>query len=219
MRFADQVELLDVPLRTPGCLRFEIGTCLGPCVGAPTARAYNQQLREARAFLEGATEGPIVRLDVAMQAASAEWQFERAAILRDKKARLESLQERFSRLRFAVESLSFVYLVPGHAGEDRVYLVRRGVVRAEHAAPDRPEYLRRLPGFLSTFARARYVVDAIGELGGADVVARYRFEAEYEGTPIDIPGVMWFEVRNGLIARRTDLWDSLTFLRQTGQAD
>ncbi|MBL8960732.1 MAG: GIY-YIG nuclease family protein [Gemmatimonadetes bacterium] len=139
MRFADQVELLDVPLRTPGCLRYEIGTCLGPCVGAPTARAYNQQLREARAFLEGATEGPIVRLDVAMQAASAEWQFERAAVLRDKKAKLESLQERFSRLRFAVESLSFVYLVPGHAGEDRIYLVRRGVVRAEHAAPDTPE--------------------------------------------------------------------------------
>jgi excinuclease ABC subunit C len=35
--------------------------------------------------------------------------------------------------------LSFVYLVPGHAGEDRVYLVRRGVVRAEHAAPETPE--------------------------------------------------------------------------------
>lgn len=139
MRFADQVELLDMPLRTPGCLRFEIGTCLGPCVGAPTARAYSQQVREARAFLEGATEGPIVRLDAAMQAASAEWQFERAAVLRDKKARLESLQERFSRLRFAVESLSFVYLVPGHDGDDRVYLVRRGVVRAEHPAPQTAE--------------------------------------------------------------------------------
>ena len=83
----------------------------------------------------------------------------------------------------------------------------------------RDEYRRRLPGFLSTFARARYVVDAIGELGGDEVVARYRFEAEYEGTPIDIPGVMWFEVRDGLISHRTDLWDSLTFLRQTGQAD
>jgi steroid delta-isomerase-like uncharacterized protein len=83
----------------------------------------------------------------------------------------------------------------------------------------RDEYRRRLPSFLSTFVRARYVVDAIGELGGAEVVARYRFEAEYEGTPIDIPGVMWFEVRDGFLSRRTDLWDSLTFLRQTGQAD
>jgi steroid delta-isomerase-like uncharacterized protein len=88
----------------------------------------------------------------------------------------------------------------------------------------RSEYRRRLPEFLSTFAGARYVIDAIGELGDGElgdgeVVARYRFEATYEGTPIDLPGVMWFEVRDGLISRRTDLWDSLTFLRQTGQAD
>ncbi len=86
-----------------------------------------------------------------------------------------------------------------------------------HRTPRVPPAPARVP--VDVRPSARYVVDAIGELGGADVVARYRFEAEYEGTPIDIPGVMWFEVRNGLIARRTDLWDSLTFLRQTGQAD
>ena len=83
----------------------------------------------------------------------------------------------------------------------------------------RDEYRRRLPGFLSTFVRACYIVEAIGDLRDTEVVARYRFQAEYDGTPIDIPGVMWFEVRLGLISRRTDLWDSLTFLRQTGQAD
>ena len=89
----------------------------------------------------------------------------------------------------------------------------------------RDEYRRRLPGFLSTFAGARYsivtlaVVAATDPAERGDVIARYRFEAAYEGTPIDIPGVMWFDVRDGLVARRTDLWDSLTFLRQTGQAD
>jgi steroid delta-isomerase-like uncharacterized protein len=91
----------------------------------------------------------------------------------------------------------------------------------------RDEYRRRLPGFLSTFTNARYIVVEVADtatatdLGAATggVVVRYRFQATYEGTPIDIPGVMWFDVRDGLIARRTDLWDSLTFLRQTGQAD
>jgi ketosteroid isomerase-like protein len=99
----------------------------------------------------------------------------------------------------------------------------------------RDEYRRRLPDFLSTFVGARYSIAALAEVvenatatydvdadagaGTGTVVARYRFEATYEGTPIDIPGVMWFDVRDGLIARRTDLWDSLTFLRQTGQAD
>jgi excinuclease ABC subunit C len=161
MRFADQVELLDPPLRTPGCLRFEIGTCLGPCIGAPTARAYTRQVREARDFLEGATEGPIVRLEAAMQEASTEWQFERAAVLRDKKARLESLQERFSRLRFAVESLSFVYLVPGHSGEDRVYLVRRGVVRADHPAPQSEDAWEALGKSIASIFRGPALPGAI----------------------------------------------------------
>ncbi len=86
----------------------------------------------------------------------------------------------------------------------------------------RDEYRRRLADFLSTFAGARYSIVTLAEIatpGAGDVVARYRFEATYEGTPIDIPGVMWFDVRDGLVARRADLWDSLTFLRQTGQAD
>jgi ketosteroid isomerase-like protein len=83
----------------------------------------------------------------------------------------------------------------------------------------RTEYRRRLPGFLGSFAGARYTVVAIGALDlDGQVVARYRFTAEYDGMPIDLPGVMWFEIRDGLVARRTDLWDSLTFLRQTGQA-
>jgi ketosteroid isomerase-like protein len=87
----------------------------------------------------------------------------------------------------------------------------------------RDEYRRRLPGFLADFARARYdvvdlvVADPAHEPSGA-AVARYRFRATHQGTPIDIPGVMWFEVRDGLVARRTDVWDALTFLRQTGQA-
>jgi ketosteroid isomerase-like protein len=90
----------------------------------------------------------------------------------------------------------------------------------------RDEYRRRLPGFLSTFVGARYSIVALAEVvetdadaGTGGVVARYRFQATYEGTSIDIPGVMWFDVRDGLVARRTDVWDSLTFLRQTGQAD
>lgn len=84
----------------------------------------------------------------------------------------------------------------------------------------RSEYRRRLPSFLSAFVGIRYhVVSLVTAPGAGDVVVRYRLEATHDGTPIDIPGVMWFEVRDGLIARRTDLWDSLTFLRQTGRSD
>lgn len=139
MQFADQPELLPLPPRTPGCIRHEIGTCLGPCVAAVRADVYDDRVRQARAFLEGSHDEPLERLREAMQEASDFLAYERAAVLRDKLQRLESLRESFSRLRFAVESLTFAYIVPGHAGEDRFYLIRRGVVRGDFPAPRTPD--------------------------------------------------------------------------------
>ena len=82
----------------------------------------------------------------------------------------------------------------------------------------RDTYRQRLPGFLAQFAALQYeVIDIIAEDDRA--AARYRLTANFEGHPLDIPGVMLFEIRNGLVARRTDVWDSLTFLRQTGAVD
>ena len=86
----------------------------------------------------------------------------------------------------------------------------------------RDVYRDRLPNFLGQFQGLRYeLVDTISEpspAGGGNgrVAARYRFTASFEGHPIDIPGVMLIEVEDGEIVRRTDVWDSLTFLRQTG---
>jgi ketosteroid isomerase-like protein len=77
------------------------------------------------------------------------------------------------------------------------------------------EYRSRLPGFLAQFAGLQYeVVDTIVEDDRAAV--RYRLTANFDGHPLDIPGVMLFVVRDGRVARRTDVWDSMTFLRQTG---
>src|SRR5437773_2219955 len=62
----------------------------------------------------------------------------RGEALRDKIGRLESLRAQFARLRFAVESLSFIYEVPGTHGEDRAYVIRRGRVRLVAAAAQSP---------------------------------------------------------------------------------
>jgi excinuclease ABC subunit C len=135
MHFADQVEMPVAPARTPGCIRYEIGKCLGPCVAAVSQRQYRARFTVARDFLEGRQDSPLETLRVAMEESSERLEFERAAQLRDKMLRLESLREQFERLRFAVESLSFVYTVPGHGGDDRTYVIRRGRIRAELAAP------------------------------------------------------------------------------------
>jgi excinuclease ABC subunit C len=135
MHFADQPELFQIFPRTPGCIRHEIKKCLGPCVGGCTAQQYDDRVRLVRSFLDGADDGPMNMLRADMQSASELMDFERAAVLRDKLQRLEDLREQFIKFRFAVETLSFVYAVPGHDGADRLYLIRRGRVRGEYEVP------------------------------------------------------------------------------------
>jgi excinuclease ABC subunit C len=135
MFFSDQTELFQLSPRTPGCIRHEIAKCLGPCVGGCSAAEYDERVALAKAFLDGSNDGPLETLRVQMERLSAEMEYERAGVYRDKLERLEALRAQFGRLRFAVENLSFVYTVPGHEGEDRVYLIRRGVVRAELGKP------------------------------------------------------------------------------------
>jgi excinuclease ABC subunit C len=135
MHYSDQQELFQLQPRTPGCIRYEVHKCLGPCVAACSAAAYDERVALARAFLDGTDDEPIHMLRRNMEAASERLEFERAGNLRDKLHRLESLKEQFIRFRFAVETLSFVYPVPGYEGDDRVYVIRRGRVRAETPAP------------------------------------------------------------------------------------
>lgn len=134
MFFADQAELFAMP-RTPGCIRHEIGKCLGPCAGGVRRDEYAARFSLARGFLEGTHDGPVTTLRRAMEEASAELAFERAALLRDKIDRLESLRAQFARLRFAVESLSFVYTPTARHGDEMSYVIRRGTVRAALPSP------------------------------------------------------------------------------------
>lgn len=150
MFYADQPDLLPLPTRTPGCIRHEIGKCLGPCVGAVREDEYLARFRAAREFLEGAHDSPLLPLRTQMEASSDALDFERAAVLRDKIRRLEALREQFARLRFALESLSFVYTVPGATDdESRAYVIRRGRVREEGPVPRTPAERRDLDARVS----------------------------------------------------------------------
>lgn len=82
----------------------------------------------------------------------------------------------------------------------------------------RDEYRRRLPGFLASLPGLAYEVTGTVEQD-ARVAVTYQLSATSDGKPVAIDGVMMIEVREGVITSRTDYWDSLTFLRQIGQAD
>lgn len=155
MQFSDQRDLFQLPPRTPGCLRYELKKCLGPCIAACSSREYMGRVALARAFLDGTDDGPIKKLRAEMMGSSDRLEFERAAAYRDKLHRLEALREEFGRLRFAVESLSFVYTVPGNDGKERVYVIRRGRVRGEMNAPAGPREQSALDRMLGeTFSDA-----------------------------------------------------------------
>jgi excinuclease ABC subunit C len=137
MIFSGQGDLFGAT-RQAGCMRHEFGFCSGPCAGFVTQREYRARLATAVAFLEGRAIQPIDRVVNAMQEASTADRFELAVRWREKFEHLEWLLAATSRARTAVDLLTFVYRDPGTYGDDRVYLIRRGVVRASFAAPTTP---------------------------------------------------------------------------------
>ena len=121
--------------RAPGCLRHELGTCAGPCIGAGDGALYRAQATQIRDFLEGKSDAPVDNLERAMQAASAALEFERAAVLRDRLERVRWLHQRVQHFHANMDRLTFRYHARGVDDNEWVYLVRRGTVRAEIRAP------------------------------------------------------------------------------------
>lgn len=133
MVFADQRELFPV-LRAAGCIRHEIGTCLGPCAAACSKADYAARVETARRFLDGLDAAPLAALERDMLAAAAAEAFERAAALRDKLTVLTWLNGHLDRVRQA-SAQSFIYPVTSHDGSELWYLVHQGCVRAVLPAP------------------------------------------------------------------------------------
>lgn len=143
MLFADQADLFGVE-HTPRCHRAELRLCAGPCAALCSQDDYRRRVELARAFLDGDADEPLRWLNERMLGAAERWEFEYAAALRDRIRRLEMLRDEFSRLREALDNLSFLYHVAGTDGDDRVYVVRRGTVRAVLPAPRTAAERRRL---------------------------------------------------------------------------
>jgi excinuclease ABC subunit C len=126
------------PSRDAACVRHQFGTCTGPCAGFVAETDYRARVETAAAFLEGRTLSPLDRAVQQMTSAAATADFERAARWRDKFEHLEWLLAATSRARTAIDLLTFVYRDPGAYGDDRAYVVRRGVVRASYPWPETP---------------------------------------------------------------------------------
>ena len=135
--FSNQLSLFDLDHR-PGCLRYEIGTCSGPCAGKVSLETYNTQVSAARSFLDGFNDEPLSALQESMERAALNRHYEYAARLRDDLKALEYLYQKLLWLADARRRFAFVYATRSHCGGAIWYLIRAGEVVEAIQAPNSP---------------------------------------------------------------------------------
>lgn len=78
--------------RTRACLQYQIGRCLGPCVGLSSEQHYSEAVRHTRLFLQGKSLEVIEELIQQMEKQSQALAFEQAAHTRDLIASMKTIQ-------------------------------------------------------------------------------------------------------------------------------
>jgi excinuclease ABC subunit C len=76
------------------CLYYDIKLCTAPCIGAISQENYRFMINEFCEFLQGRTEKIIARMQIEMDQASQNLNFERAALIRDQIQAAESVVEK-----------------------------------------------------------------------------------------------------------------------------
>ena len=80
--------------RSRPCLQYQIQRCAAPCVNLVSSEEYREAVHRTELFLDGSNDVLVRELTDAMERASAELAFERAAQLRDQIANLRRMQAR-----------------------------------------------------------------------------------------------------------------------------
>ncbi|MEM6364146.1 MAG: GIY-YIG nuclease family protein, partial [Planctomycetota bacterium] len=126
-QFAEQMSLFELQPR-PGCLRMEIGNCLGPCAAGCTRDEYLERVNAAESFLDGFNDEPLVMVQETMESAAENRQYELAARARDSLTSLQYASRKLGLLANARQNYSFIYASKGYDGQTIWYLIRRGEI-------------------------------------------------------------------------------------------
>ena len=169
MHFAEQRDLFALEL-APGCLRYDIGTCLGPCAGFCSRTGYFEQLQSVKGFLEGSDRQVLHDLEREMNAASATQEYERAMALRDKLADLRWLTDRIVWLRNARLEHSYIYPLTGAEGRTVWYLIDKGLVRAAVYPPTDRASQKRVERLIDKIYTSPHELGTIMPKGQVDSV-------------------------------------------------
>ncbi len=144
--------------RSRPCMLHQIQRCSAPCVGLINEVEYAEDVKSAVLFLQGKTTEVLAQLQSQMEAASAKLEFERAARIRDKITRLNTLQSR----QFVESSTAGDIDVVAAASERGLVAVNVVMVRGGRHVGDRTWFPRHadalaLSEVVSAFLAQHYV--------------------------------------------------------------
>jgi excinuclease ABC subunit C len=149
--FSEQMQLFEMEYR-PGCLRLEVGTCVGPCAAACTRGQYDAQVNAAESFLDGFNDEPLVTVGDQMQQAIDNRQYELAGRASETLKSLEYVHRKLSMLLSARRKYTFVYPVKGFDGRDSWYLIHSGEIADVVPAPRSKSELQALQSKLKSWS-------------------------------------------------------------------
>ena len=117
------------------CLNLHIKRCVGPCTGSITKEEYNKMIEEILLFLSGKEEKLINILKEKMSKCAMDFNFEEAAVYRDKIKSLEDMMEK-QKIDSSTSDLNQDIIAMARAHDEacvQVFFVRNGkIVGREH---------------------------------------------------------------------------------------
>jgi excinuclease ABC subunit C len=159
------------------CLYYDIGLCLGPCIGAVDRAGYRSMIDKLCHFLEGDTAEVLAGIETRMLEHAERMEFEQAARMRD---RMDAIRQVVERQRIIAPTLSDQDVV-AVAREDgaalaQVFFVRNGkLIGREYFQLDGAEDASEST-LLTEFIKQFY--DESGKVPGEIVVPEHLVESE-----------------------------------------
>lgn len=121
------------------CVQHQIGRCMAPCSGEAGKEAYQDMVGQVRLFLEGKNRDLLDLLKQRMAEASDKMEYERAAELRDRIAKIEGAFEKQKIISPGFENQDVIGMVSegGHANIQALF-IRNGMLigRKDFNIPD-----------------------------------------------------------------------------------
>ncbi|MFK7765764.1 MAG: GIY-YIG nuclease family protein [Mariniblastus sp.] len=157
--FNNQQQLFENP-QTAKCIRYELGSCPGPCAGNCSASDYKSNLNLAIKFIKGSDVSILKTMDQDMKAAASDQRFERATILRDHIDNLGWLNRRMKALRFAQRNFNGVLPIEARNNRMAWLVLKGGRLLGSAPEPKSPERALGAIKYLTNITRRRSLIPA-----------------------------------------------------------